>query len=58
MRATKSKHKSYADISHRNLEFEVGDNVLLEVMPMKGVLRFKHKDRLRSCFLETFEILD
>ena len=30
-----SRKKSYADVLHRRLEFEVGDHVLLKVMPKK-----------------------
>ena len=40
MQTTQSKQKSYADIRHKDLEFEVGDNIFLKVAPMKGVLRF------------------
>ena len=32
-----SRQKSYADVRHRPLEFEVGDHVFLKVMPKRGV---------------------
>ena len=35
-----SRQKSYADVSRRDLEFSVGDEVLLKVLPTKGVVRF------------------
>jgi hypothetical protein len=36
--ATQSHQKSYADIMRRDLEFAVGDQVLLRVSPTKGVV--------------------
>ena len=35
-----SRQKSYADRKVRDLEFMVGERVLLKVSPMKGVMRF------------------
>ena len=32
-----SRQKSYGDVRHRPLEFEVGDHVFLKVMPKMGV---------------------
>ena len=32
-----SRQKSYADVKRRDLEFSVGDEVLLKVSPTKGV---------------------
>ncbi|GJW59513.1 putative reverse transcriptase domain-containing protein [Tanacetum coccineum] len=41
--AARSRHKSYADVRCKPLEFEVGDKVMLKVSPWKGVVRFgKH----------------
>ncbi|GJV95709.1 putative reverse transcriptase domain-containing protein [Tanacetum coccineum] len=43
--AARSRQKSYADVRHKPLEFEVGDKVMLKVSPWKGVVRFgKHED--------------
>ena len=38
--AAQSRRKSYADVRRRDLEFVVGDHVLLRVSPTKGVVRF------------------
>ena len=35
-----SRQKSYVDVQHQPLEFEVGDHVFLKVMPKRGVVRF------------------
>ena len=35
-----SPQNSYADIQHQPLEFEVGDHVVLKVMPKREVVKF------------------
>ena len=41
--AAQSRQKSYADVRRRDLEFKVGEQVLLRVSPTKGVVRFGTK---------------
>ena len=53
-----SRQKSYADVRHRPLEFEVGDHVFLKVMPKRGVVRFGKRGKLLSRFIGPFEILE
>ncbi|XP_070011393.1 uncharacterized protein [Nicotiana sylvestris] len=50
--------KSYADCKVRDVAFMVGERVLLRVLPMKGVMRFGKKGKLRPRFIGPFEILD
>ena len=38
--AAQSRQKEYADRKVRDLEFMEGEQVLLKVSPMKGVIRF------------------
>ncbi|XP_022897625.1 uncharacterized protein LOC111411315 [Olea europaea var. sylvestris] len=52
------RQKSYADRRRKDLEFSVGDKVFLKVAPMKGVLRFDKKGKLRPRFIGPFEILE
>ncbi|XP_060177957.1 uncharacterized protein LOC132607896 [Lycium barbarum] len=52
-----SRKKAYADRKVRDLEFMVGDHVLLKVSPMKGVLRFGKKVKLSPRFIGLYEIL-
>nr|GEV72640.1 putative reverse transcriptase domain-containing protein [Tanacetum cinerariifolium] len=35
---TRSRQKSYADVRRKPMEFEVGDMVMLKVLPWKGVI--------------------
>lgn len=39
-RTTQTHQKSYANMRHRDLEFNVGDWVFLKVIAMKGVMQF------------------
>jgi hypothetical protein len=41
-----SRQKSYADVRWRDLEFAVGDEVLLKVSLMKGIIHFGMKGEL------------
>ncbi|XP_075479470.1 uncharacterized protein LOC142520360 [Primulina tabacum] len=42
----------------RDLEFVVGDQVFVEITPIKGVMRFKKKGKLSPRFTGLFEILE
>ena len=53
-----SRQKSYADVRHRPLEFEVRDHVLLKVMPKREVVKFGKRRKLSPRFIEPFEILE
>ena len=53
-----SRQKNYADVRRRPLEFEIGDHVLLKVMPKRGVVRFGKRGKLSARFIGPFEILE
>ncbi|GJY38707.1 putative reverse transcriptase domain-containing protein [Tanacetum coccineum] len=44
--AARDRQKSYADVRHKPLEFQVRDNVMLKVSPWKGVTRFGKWEKL------------
>ena len=52
------RQKSYADVRHRPLQFEVGDHVFLKVVPKRGVVRFSKRGKLPPRFIGSFEILE
>ncbi|XP_035816176.1 uncharacterized protein, partial [Zea mays] len=52
-----SRQKSYADVRRRDLEFAVGDQVLLRVSPTKGVVRFGVSGKLSPRYIGPFTIL-
>jgi hypothetical protein len=55
--AAKSQEKSYADVTRRDLEFAVGDQVLLRVSPTRGVVRFGVSGKLSPRYIGQFSIL-
>ncbi|GJV33449.1 hypothetical protein Tco_1393849 [Tanacetum coccineum] len=46
LKAARDRQKSYVDNRRNPLEFEVGDQVLLNVSPWKGAVRFEKKGKL------------
>ncbi|KAI3819497.1 hypothetical protein L1987_13336 [Smallanthus sonchifolius] len=57
MKAAKDRQKSYADKRRRDLEFQVGDMVLLKVSPWKGIILFRKLGKLSPRFVGLFKIL-
>jgi len=55
--AAQSRQKSYADIRRRDLEFAVGDLVLLRVSPTKGIVRFGTTGKLSPRYIGPFKII-
>ena len=52
------RQKSYVDRRRLPLEFEVGDQVFLKVMPKRGVVRFSKRGKMSSRYIGLFEILE
>ncbi|GJW23850.1 reverse transcriptase domain-containing protein [Tanacetum coccineum] len=58
LKAARDRQKSHADNRHKQLEFEVGDRVMLKVSPWKGMVHFGKKGKLASRYVGPFEILE
>ncbi|GKE60515.1 hypothetical protein Tco_1510882, partial [Tanacetum coccineum] len=56
LKAARDHQESYADKRRKQLEFNVGDYVLLKMSPWKGVVRFGKKGKLAPMFVGPFEI--
>jgi hypothetical protein len=54
--AAQSRQKSYADVRRRDLEFAVGDEVLLKVSPTKGIVRFGTRGKLNPRYIGPYLI--
>ena len=52
--AAQSRPKEYADRKVRDLEFMEGEQVLLKVSPMKGVMRFGNRGKLSPRYIGPF----
>ncbi|GJS36114.1 hypothetical protein Tco_0534496 [Tanacetum coccineum] len=58
LKAARDRQKSYADNRRKQLEFEVGDQVMLKVSPWKGVIHFGKIGKLARRYVGPFEILE
>nr|GEW79537.1 putative reverse transcriptase domain-containing protein [Tanacetum cinerariifolium] len=58
IQSVRDRQKSYADVRHKPLKFQVGDKVMLKVSPWKGVIRFgKHRKFNPRPFMEQYNEL-
>ncbi|GKF95330.1 hypothetical protein Tco_0288065 [Tanacetum coccineum] len=57
MQAARDRQKSYADLKRKPMEFEVGDKVMLNVLPWKGVVRFGKRGKLNPRFVGPFKVI-
>jgi hypothetical protein len=58
LQVAQSRQKSYVDHRRRELSFEVGDFVYLNVSPMRGLRHFKVRGKLAPRFIGPFKILE
>nr|GEY73049.1 putative reverse transcriptase domain-containing protein [Tanacetum cinerariifolium] len=56
MQAARDRKKSYADLKRELMEFQVGDKVMLKVLPRKGVVRFGKREKLNPRVHNTFHV--
>nr|GEZ32576.1 reverse transcriptase domain-containing protein [Tanacetum cinerariifolium] len=58
MQAARGRQKSYTDLKHKPMEFQVGDKVMLKVSPWKGVIRFGKRGKLNPTYVGPFKVLE
>ncbi|GJW40136.1 putative reverse transcriptase domain-containing protein [Tanacetum coccineum] len=56
IQAARDRQKSYADVSRKPLEFQVGDKVMLKVSPWKGVICFGKRGKLNPRYIRPFKV--
>ncbi|GJS99556.1 putative reverse transcriptase domain-containing protein [Tanacetum coccineum] len=52
-----NRQNSYADLKRTPMDFEVGDRVMLKVLPWKGVVRFGKRGKLNPRYVGPFKVL-
>ncbi|GKB15008.1 putative reverse transcriptase domain-containing protein [Tanacetum coccineum] len=57
IQAARDRQKSYADLKRKPMEFQVGDRVMLKVLPWKGVVRFGKQGKLNPRYVGPFKVL-
>nr|GEU32473.1 putative reverse transcriptase domain-containing protein [Tanacetum cinerariifolium] len=58
MQATRDRQKSYVNLKHKPMEFQVGDKVMLKFSPWKGVVRFGKRGKLNPIYVGPFKVLE
>ncbi|GJV12286.1 putative reverse transcriptase domain-containing protein [Tanacetum coccineum] len=56
IQAARDRQKSYANIRRKPLEFQVGDRVMLKVLPWNGVVRFGKRGKLNPRYVGPFKV--
>nr|GFA46012.1 putative reverse transcriptase domain-containing protein [Tanacetum cinerariifolium] len=56
MQAARDRQKSYADLKHKPMEFQVRDKVMLKVSPWKGVVPFGKWGKLNPWYVGPFKV--
>ncbi|GKD91822.1 putative reverse transcriptase domain-containing protein [Tanacetum coccineum] len=57
IQAARDRQKSYVDVRRKPLKFQVGDKVMLKVLPWKGVIRFGKRGKLNPRYIGPFKVL-
>ncbi|GKB69744.1 putative reverse transcriptase domain-containing protein [Tanacetum coccineum] len=57
IQAARDRQKSYADVRCKPLEFQVGNRVMLKVLPWKGVIHFGKRGKLNRRYIGPFKVL-
>ncbi|GJW55848.1 putative reverse transcriptase domain-containing protein [Tanacetum coccineum] len=58
MQVARDRHKSYADLKRKPMEFQVRDMVMLKVLPWNGVVRFGKRGKLNPRYVGPFKVLE
>ncbi|GKA72433.1 putative reverse transcriptase domain-containing protein [Tanacetum coccineum] len=58
MQAAHDRQKSYADLKRKPMDFQVGDKVMLKVLPWKGVVHFSKRGKLNPRYIGPFKVLE
>ncbi|GKF90461.1 hypothetical protein Tco_0274162 [Tanacetum coccineum] len=58
MQAARDRQKSYTYLKCKRMEIQVGDKVMLKVLPWKGVVRFGKRGKLNRRYVGPFKVLE
>ena len=52
------RQKSYTDLKRKDIQYEIGEKVLLKVSPWKKIMGFGKKGKLSSRFIRSYEVIE
>ncbi|GJY98910.1 putative reverse transcriptase domain-containing protein [Tanacetum coccineum] len=58
LQAARDRQRSYANVRQKLLEFQVGNRVMLKVLPHKGIFRFGKQGKHNPRYIRPFKILE
>ncbi|GKD68985.1 putative reverse transcriptase domain-containing protein [Tanacetum coccineum] len=58
IQAAQDRQKSYVDLKRKLMEFQVGDRVMLKVLPWKGVVHFGKRGKLNPRYVRPFKVME
>ncbi|GKD91086.1 putative reverse transcriptase domain-containing protein [Tanacetum coccineum] len=58
MQVARDRQKSYADLKRKPMDFQVGNKVMLKVLPWKRVVRFRKWGKLNPRYVGSFKVLE
>ncbi|GKA10264.1 putative reverse transcriptase domain-containing protein [Tanacetum coccineum] len=58
IQAARDRQKIYADLKRKPMGFQVGDRVMLKVLPWKRVVRFGKRGKLNPRYVGPFKVLE
>ncbi|GJY01756.1 putative reverse transcriptase domain-containing protein [Tanacetum coccineum] len=58
IQTARDRQKSYADLKRKPMEFQVGDRVMLKVLPWKWVIHFGKRGKLNPRYVGPFKVLE
>ncbi|GKF53320.1 hypothetical protein Tco_0160230, partial [Tanacetum coccineum] len=56
MQVAGDRQKSYTNLKHKPMDFQVGDKVMLKVLPWKGVVHFGKQGKLNPRYVGPFKV--
>ena len=58
LKVVTDRQKSYADLTRKDIRYEIGEKVFLKVSPWKKVMRFGKKGKLGLMFIGSYELIE
>ena len=58
LKVAADRQKSYANLKRKDIQYEIGEKVLLKVSPWKKVMRFERNGKFSPRFIGPYEVIE